>query len=150
MTRRAHRLLAASSLLLAGAGFAANAGASASLYDRLGGEPGVAAIASSLIDRASSDPKLAGQFKNSNLGRIKHLLAEQICDLSGGPCTYSGDSMREVHAGHHISQAEFYTMVQDLRDILKARHVSQGAANELLRLLAPMKRDVVEPADAVP
>ena len=122
------------------------AAAQARLYDRLGGEAGVSAIAGSLIDRVSADPKLGRSFKDSNLDRIKKLLAEQICDLSGGPCRYSGDSMREVHAGHHISEAEFFGMVADLRAVLKERHVSQGAANELLRLLAPMKRDVVEPA----
>jgi hemoglobin len=131
-------------LLLLLSGIAA--GAPARLYDALGGEAGVSAIAGSLIDRVSADPKLGRSFKDSNLDRIKRLLAEQICDLSGGPCRYSGDSMREVHAGHHISEAEFFGMVADLRAVLKERHVSQGAINELLRLLAPMKRDVVEPA----
>jgi hemoglobin len=133
-------------LLLLLSGIAA--GAPARLYYALGGEAGVAAIAGSLIDRVSADPKLARSFKDANLDRIKKLLAEQICDLSGGPCRYSGDSMREVHAGHHISEAEFFGMVADLRTVLKEQHVSQGAANELLRLLAPMKRDVVEPAQA--
>jgi hypothetical protein len=56
--------------------------------------------------------------------------------------------MRQVHAGHHISEAEFYRMVDTLRAILKERHVSVSATNALLRLLAPMKRDVVEPAVA--
>ena len=56
--------------------------------------------------------------------------------------------MKEVHAGLHISEAEFFGMVTDLRDVLKERRVSQAAINELLRLLAPMKRDVVEPARA--
>jgi hemoglobin len=136
----AYRVLALSLLLLA----ALPAGAKASLYDRLGGQVGVAAIAGSLIDRVSADPMLGRSFKDSKLERIKQLLAEQICDLSGGPCHYSGDSMRDVHAGHHISEAEFYGMVAKLREVLKERHVSQGASNELLRLLAPMKRDVVE------
>ena len=142
MTGVTSRVLACSILLLAGGVAAAHA----SLYDRLGGADGVAAIAGTLIDRVSSDPVLGRSFKDSKLDRIKKLLAEQICDLSGGPCHYSGDSMKEVHAGHHISEAEFYGMVADLREILKQRHVSQGATNELLRLLAPMKRDVVEPA----
>jgi hemoglobin len=133
-------------LLLVGAATASQA----SLYDRLGGAPGVAAIADTLIDRVSADPLLGRSFKDSKLERIKNLLAEQICDLSGGPCRYSGDSMKEVHAGHHISEAEFFGMVADLRAVLKERHVSQGAANELLRLLAPIKRDVVEPAPTVP
>jgi len=133
-------------LLLGGAATASQA----PLYDRLGGAPGVAAIADTLIDRVSTDPKLGRSFKDSKLERIKKLLAEQICDLSGGPCRYSGDPMKEVHAGHHISEAEFFGMVADLRVVLKERHVNQGAANELLRLLAPIKRDVVEPAQTAP
>lgn len=127
----------------AGSAAARDAG---TLYARLGGEEGVAAISSTLIDRVASDPSMGRSFKDSNLGRIKRLLAEQICDLSGGPCHYSGDSMKEVHAGHHISEAEFYGMVDTLRSVLRQRHVDLGATNELLRLLAPMKRDVVERA----
>lgn len=120
----------------------------ASLYDRLGGQDGVAVIADMLIDRVATDPVLGRSFNGSNLDRIKKLLAEQICDLGGGPCHYSGDPMKEVHAGHHISQAEFYGMVAALQDILKQRHVSQGASNELIGLLAPMKRDIVEQSKA--
>jgi hemoglobin len=123
---------------------AAPPGTAPSLYERLGGEAGVAAIANSLIDRVAADPRIGGSFKDTNLAHIKKMLAEQICELSGGPCRYSGDSMKETHAGHHISEADFYGMVTDLRDILHERHVSMGATNELLRLLAPMKRDVVE------
>lgn len=150
MTAVAYRL-PASLLLILGIGAAAMSAAAASgarLYDRLGGAQGVAAIADTLIDRVAADPKLGRSFHDSNLNRIKRLLAEQICELSGGPCRYSGDSMKEVHAGHHISEAEFYGMVADLRAVLKERQVSQGATNQLLRLLAPMKRDVVEPAQA--
>ena len=114
------------------------------LYVRLGGSTGVAAIADTLIDRVVADPVSGPSFQDSKLDRIKRLLAEQICDLSGGPCHYSGDSMKEVHAGHHITQAQFYRMVETLRDILRERHVDQRSTNQLLRLLAPMKRDVVE------
>ena len=135
------RTLSFAWLLILGAGAAS---AKASLYDRLGGQPGVAAIADALIDRVAGDPTLGRSFADTNLKHIKSLLAEQICDLSGGPCHYSGDTMKETHAGHHISEAEFYGMVADLREILKQRRVSIGARNELLRLLAPMKRDVVE------
>jgi hemoglobin len=144
MTAVAYRVLASWLLLLVGVA----ADAHSRLYDRLGGQIGVTAIADTLIDRVTADPKLGRSFKDSNVDRIKRLLAEQICDLSGGPCRYSGDPMKEVHAGLHVSEAEFFGMVTDLRDVLKERHVSQAAINELLRLLAPMKRDVVEPAHA--
>jgi hemoglobin len=58
--------------------------------------------------------------------------------------------MKEVHAGHHISEAQFYGMVATLRDILRERGVDQRSTNQLLRLLAPMKRDVVEHGAARP
>ena len=115
-----------------------------SLYSRLGGADGVRDIAVSLIAAVANDPVLGRSFKDTNLKRIKRLLGEQLCELAGGPCRYSGDPMRESHAGQHISEAEFYGMVAALEHILEQRHVSTGATNELLRLLAPMKRDVVE------
>jgi hemoglobin len=143
MTAVTFRVLALSWTALAG--IAAGA-AHVSLYGRLGGQEGVATIANTLIDRVATDPSLKRSFDGSNLGRIKKLLAEQICDLSGGPCHYSGDPMKQVHAGHHISEAEFYGMVAALREVLRRQHVSQGASNQLIALLAPMKRDIVEPA----
>jgi hemoglobin len=134
-------------LVLAVAAGCCDARAADTLYLRLGGDEGVTAIADTLIDRVVGDPLLGPSFRGSNLNRIKRLLAEQICDLSGGPCHYSGDSMKEVHAGHHITQAQFYRMVEVLKAVLKDRGTSVGATNELLRLLAPTKRDVVEPPE---
>jgi hemoglobin len=149
----ASRFLALAAISAAAASAASMAVAdtsSATLYARLGGQEGVAAISGMLIDRVASDPRMGRSFKDTDLARIKRLLAEQLCDLSGGPCHYSGDSMKEVHAGHHISEADFYGMVETLRTILKERHVGIAATNELLRLLAPMKRDVVESAPIEP
>jgi hypothetical protein len=42
---------------------------------------------------------LGRSFKDSKLDRIKKLPAEKLCELSGCPCHYSGDSMKEV--GRH-------------------------------------------------
>jgi hemoglobin len=129
---------------LAWAAAPATARAADALYARLGGQDGVNAIAATLIDRAAADPLTGPNFVDSKLDRIKQLLGEQLCELAGGPCVYSGDPMKEVHAGHHISEAQFYRMVEELKQILAERGVDQRATNELLRLLAPMKRDVVE------
>jgi hypothetical protein len=52
--------------------------------------------------------------------------------------------MHNVHTGFGVTRAEFYGLVQ----ILNAPMVRPGLAirgrNELLALLSPMKRDVVE------
>jgi len=115
-----------------------------SLYARMGGAPVVRAVVSETIDRVVADPRLNAPFEGSNLRRIKRLLAEQICDLAGGGCHYSGDSMREVHANHHITEAQFDGLVDILRQSMQQHHVHLRERNELLALLAPMKRDIVQ------
>ncbi len=114
-----------------------------SLYARMGGEPVVRAVVSDTLDQVVADHKLRRSFDKVDVERVKRLLVEQICELAGGGCHYSGDSMSEAHAGHQISEAEFYGLVQILRDSLRRHHVHQRERNELLVLLAPMERDVV-------
>jgi hemoglobin len=131
--------VAASALVLLAGGLA-QAG---SLYERLGGAPVVQAVVNETLDGVLADPKLAQSFKDANIPRIKRLLAEQLCSLSGGGCVYTGDPMRPVHAGHHISEAEFYGLVEILRAALLRHGVALAERNQLLALLAPMKQDVV-------
>jgi hemoglobin len=114
-----------------------------SLYARMGGAPVVSAVVADTIDGVVADPRLNQSFKGTNLRRVKQKLAEQVCQLTGGGCTYSGDSMQQVHAGHHIGEAEFYGLVEQLRRALRRHGVALRERNELLALLAPMKRDVV-------
>jgi len=120
------------------------AGAQASsLYARMGGAPVVAAVVADTIDGVVADPRLNQSFQGTNLRRVKQKLAEQLCQLAGGGCSYTGDSMRQVHAGHHIGEAEFYGLVEQLQRALRRHGVALRERNELLALLAPMKRDVV-------
>jgi hemoglobin len=117
---------------------------STSLYERLGGAANVQAIADDVVEHAAHDPKLKRTYDKVNLGRVKHLLAEQICSLTGGGCTYTEDSMHDVHAGMGITEAEFFGLVEVLRNSMRRHGVGMRERNELLRILAPMKRDIVE------
>jgi hemoglobin len=115
-----------------------------SLYERLGGTPAVTAFVDRTIDVVANNPHMNQSFDKVNLQHVKDMLIEQICSLSGGGCQYTGDTMRDVHAGHHISNAEFFDLVEVLRDAMRAQHVPLSARNQLLATLAPMKRDVVK------
>jgi hemoglobin len=115
-----------------------------SLYARMGGAPVVKKLVDVTIDDVTADHKLKRSFKDSNLQRIKDKLVEQICFLAGGGCKYTGDPMRDVHAGHEISESEFYGMVEVLRRHMVDLKIGLAERNELLALLAPMKRDVVD------
>lgn len=119
------------------------------LYQRLGGQPAIEVITAELIDRSAADPKTARTFQDKvDIPRLKRLLAEQFCVITDGDCSYSGDSMKDVHAGLGISEAEFFGMVEHLRAVLDAHKVKQADKNALLARLAPMQRDIVEPRHA--
>jgi len=113
------------------------------LYQRLGGEPVVKKVVSETIDRASTDPRTRRSFEGVKLQHVKDMIVEQICSLSGGGCKYTGDPMDKVHKGLKNTEAEMDLMVQFLRDSLDGNGVKDAEKNELLRLLAPMKHDIV-------
>jgi hemoglobin len=140
-----YHLIATAGMAVLCTALSVDAQAAGSLYARIGGQATIAAVVSDTIDQVVADHRLKRSFDGSNIARIKEKLGEQICSLAGGGCEYTGDPMREVHAGHHISEAEFYGMVEILRTSLREHHVALRERNELIALLAPMERDVVEP-----
>lgn len=113
------------------------------LYERLGGEKMVAQFVSETVDLSAADPQIKRSFDKVDLKKLKVKVAEQICVLTDGPCKYSGDDMKVAHQGLDITETEFYGFVEILRGTLNRAKVSEGAKNELLRILAPMKRDIV-------
>ena len=113
------------------------------LYDRLGGEKGVADFVGKTIDLTATDPLTKRSFDKIDLKKLKLKIAEHICALTDGPCKYTGDSMKIVHQGLEINESEFFSMVEILRGSLNRAGVPESAKNELLRILAPMKRDIV-------
>lgn len=143
---RAPRLAAAVAALAAG-WFIAPAGHASpreSLYARMGGTPVVAAFVSDTIDQVAADPRLNQSFAGVNTARVKRRIVELICQLAGGGCHYAGDSMRVAHANLHITEAQFYGLVAILQAQMRRHHVALPERNQLLAILAPMKRDVVE------
>lgn len=118
--------------------------ANGSLYDRLGGEAEVARITSDYIYAVAQDPAVNQSFDKVNLKRLKEMLAEFTCALTGGGCVYSGDDMRIVHKNLKITERKFYALLEALRVSLDGHRVAQRDKNALLALFAPMKRDIVE------
>jgi len=141
--RRARAIHVFTILALSVAAWPAASASHDSLYDRLGGEDGVSAFIGETIDLTAGDPELGRSFAKVNLDRVKRLLVEQICALTGGGCVYSGDSMSDVHAGLGLTERDMYGLVEILREAMERRGVGIRERNELLAILAPMKRDVV-------
>lgn len=116
---------------------------SAALYEDLGGEAGIARLVDELTFRIMNDTRIAHQFAETDLDRFREKLAEQICVEAGGPCTYTGDSMINVHEGLAVTRADFDALVEDLQIAMDALHIPQSAQNRLLARLAPMHGEIV-------
>lgn len=114
-----------------------------SLYQRLGGQPGVEKIVDGVLYGIEHDQSIVHHFADTDIPRFRRLLIEQFCELSGGPCKYSGVSMQESHTGFQITQAHFDALVNHLITAMRQHNVPVEAQNELLAILAPMYKDVV-------
>ena len=115
-----------------------------SLYDRLGGLPAIKAVVDDFVGNVARDKRINRYFANADIPRLKKLLVEQICQASGGPCTYSGRDMKTTHRGMGIAGKQFDALVQDLGWSLRKFKVPAREQKELVGLLAPMKKDIVE------
>lgn len=114
------------------------------LYDRLGGKPAITAVVNDFVGNVARDKRINRFFANTDIPRLKRLLVQQICAGSGGPCKYEGRSMREAHRGLNIGNQDFNALVEDLVLSLDKFGVRQREQRELLALLGPMRRDVVQ------
>jgi len=127
-----------------GAPSAGTAATEKSLYDRLGGKTAITAVVDDFVGRVAADTRINGKFANANIPRLKSMLVDQICQASGGPCTYTGRDMKNTHAGMGVSSSDFDALVGDLVATLNKFKVPEREKNELLGALGPMKGDIVE------
>jgi hemoglobin len=116
-----------------------------SLYSRLGGRGAITAVVNDFVTNVAKDNRINGFFADADIPRLKRLLVQQVCAGSGGPCKYEGRSMREAHRGMGVGNADFNALVGDLVKSLKKFNVPAREQKELLGLLGPMRRDVVQP-----
>ena len=115
------------------------------LYRDLGGQAGIEGLVEDLLFALADDERIAHHFAGVDVLRLREKLIEQFCAESGGPCVYRGEDMRTAHAGREIREADFNALVEDLIRVMQARGVPLAAQNRLLRRLAPMHGDIVQP-----
>lgn len=114
-----------------------------SLYQDLGGKPGIARIVEGMLLTVARDPRIVEHFRNVDPVRLRDKLIEKFCMDAGGPCTYTGDSMAEAHKGQRISPAEFNALVEDLMAAMNAQGVPVTTQNRLLARLAAQRGEVI-------
>jgi hemoglobin len=115
-----------------------------SLYERLGRKDAITAVVEDFVARCAGDDRINGKFARTDSPRLKTMLIDQVCEATGGPCTYSGRTMKETHDGMGVTAGEFDALVEDLVATLDQFSVPKAEQDELLGLLGPMRGEIVE------
>jgi hemoglobin len=118
-----------------------------SLYDRLGGYNAIAAVVDDFIGRLVSDKRFerffVGHSKDSQK-RIRQHIVDQLCAAAGGPCIYTGRSMKDSHEGLNISEDDWKAAVDHLVASLDKFKVPKREKDDLLGAVSKFKNDIVE------
>lgn len=114
-----------------------------SLYERLGGQSGIAAIVEDIWINHTSNPLIKQRYAASDPEKVKRLVREFFGAGIGGPETYTGQDMLSAHKGMNISDQEFNAVNDDVLKALDSNNVGPDERNEVLCILYSMKADIV-------
>jgi hemoglobin len=111
--------------------------------------PAIRAVIDDYTDRILADERVRPWFAYAasspeHADAYKAKLAEFLCQGTGGPCRYTGANMASAHKGRGITEEAFEALVEDLVAALDWCQVPEREKAELLGLLSPMKRSIVQ------
>ena len=115
-----------------------------SLYERLGGLDAITAVVDSFVASVPGDDRINQKFARTDLPRLKKEFTDQLCEATGGPCTYTGRSMLDTHAGMKVTDGEFDAVIAGLEATFDKFKVPEREQKELLALLLPLRDEIVE------
>ena len=113
------------------------------VFQQFGGKSGIDKVVADFLPLLLADNRIKETFKDADMERLGNLLAEQFCQLTGGPCAYSGKAMGEVHKDMKLNNAQFNALAEDLQLAMEKNGITSSAQNKLIAKLAPMQRSVV-------
>jgi hemoglobin len=126
---------------------AARAQTKKTLYERLGGYNAIAAVTDDFVGRLVADKQLERFFvghSTDSKKRIRQHVIDQLCAATGGPCIYTGRTMKDSHAGLGITEDEWNAAAQHLVAPLDKFKVGPQEKKELLDFVGGLKNDIVE------
>jgi len=116
---------------------------SQSLFERLGGNEGITAIANDVVDNHLANSAVANRFARSNVPAIKKAAAEFFITGTGGENVYKGKDMLAAHKGMNISATEFMAVLDDALAALEKNNIAQREQEEVLYVLYSMRSQIV-------
>jgi hemoglobin len=118
------------------------------LFQRMGGSAGIAALVDAMVARHMENPQVAVRFlpvrdEPERLAEIKRRSCAFLEMGSGGPARYDGRSMLEAHRGMNIGEAEYMAVVDDLLGAARDCCLDDGVQKELLFVAWSLKGEIL-------
>lgn len=114
-----------------------------SLYERLGGEEKIKAIATSIFNNHTQNKTVSARYKDSDKDRVIKVVTEFICVGTGGPQEYTGKDMLTAHRGMNISATEYLAVVDDIMDALDSNGIGDQEKQEILMIAYSLKGEIM-------
>jgi hemoglobin len=131
-----------------------------SLFDRLGGEAGIAALVDDFTPRLIQDPRVNFQRKDvksgilrresttwdtspENVTYLKKHLVQFLALATGGPPNYQGKEMKSVHSNLRIGNPEFDAAIGDIKASLDKLKIPNKEQKELLSIIESTRPQIV-------
>jgi len=74
---------------------------------------------------------------------LKFQVSQMVCEVTGGPCKYTGKAMKESHAHLNISEKECGVMAREFQKSLDKFKVPAAEQKELFAIVGTTHDDIV-------
>lgn len=113
-----------------------------SIYDRIGGEEGIAKLIESFYERILKDSVLSPYFENVPMEKLVRMQREFFAMATGGPAEYTGPPLSHVHQHLHIGNAEFQRFTEHLLTTLN--ETTDLSSQDIMDLISRVNIEVDE------
>ena len=114
-----------------------------SLYERLGGTEAINAVVKDLLAGGMADPRLKPRLSKMDGAKCEAKLTTLLCEVTGGPCKYTGRDMKTAHAGKNVTETEWQSFAENLGKTFDRFNVPARERGELMEIIGPLKGDIV-------
>lgn len=119
-----------------------------SLYQRLGGATGIAALVDDVVEAHMANPSVSARFlpyrdDPDTLAKVKRHTCNFFGAGSGGPEKYTGRSMPDAHRGMNISEQEYMAVVDDILSTLDRHKLDEQTRKDVLAIVYSLKDQII-------
>ena len=118
------------------------------LYERLGGTPGITSIVDDVIEAHMNNAAISARFKPyldhpERLEKIRQHTIDFFTAGSGGSVEYHGRDMQTAHQGMNISAAEYMHVIDDIMKVLEKHHIDEESKKDVLAIVWSLKEKII-------